>query len=86
MTNAPGRAAHIHTHAIRLPSGDEVLVTRVLAGDGKVGYGYTLTLDATASRHMAEWHAGLREDVPEALKLALPPEIEALLPWIRWLP
>lgn len=80
------RAAHIHTHSIRLPSGDEVLVTRVLAEDGKAGYGYTLTLDATASRHMAEWRAGVRQEVPEALKLDLPPEIEALLPSIRWLP
>jgi hypothetical protein len=84
--SAPGRAAQVHTHSIRLPGGDEVLVTRVRAGDGKVGYGYTLTLDATASRHMAEWHAGVRKDVPGALKLALPPEIEALLASIRWLP
>lgn len=76
----------VHTHSIRLPAGDEVLVTRVLAAEGKVGYGYTLTLDSTASRHMAEWNAGVRKDVPEALKLALPPEIEALLPSIRWLP
>lgn len=82
VPNAP----FTHTHSIRLPSGDEVLVTRVLTAEGKVGYGYTLTLDCTASRHMAEWHAGVRKDVPEALKLALPAEIEALLASIRWIP
>ena len=79
-------ASCIHTHSIRLPSGDEVLVTRVVAPDGRIGYGYTLTLDATASRHMAEWNAGVRKEVPESLKRALPPAIEALLPTIRWLP
>lgn len=40
-------------------------MTRVLAGDGRTGYGFSLDLDATAARHMAEWHAGARGERPE---------------------
>ncbi|OGA67955.1 MAG: hypothetical protein A3G83_06660 [Betaproteobacteria bacterium RIFCSPLOWO2_12_FULL_68_20] len=55
----------IHTQSLRLASGSEALVTRVLAGDGRIGYGFSLDLDATAARHMAEWHAGVRDERPE---------------------
>src|SRR5690606_37074549 len=41
-------ASGIATHSIRLPSGDQALVTRVVAPDGRIGYGYRMTLDATA--------------------------------------
>ena len=66
----------MHTHSIRLPSGEEALVTRVIAPDGRIGYGYSLALDATASRHMAERFAAEK----------LPAEVEAAIASIRWLP
>ena len=49
---------------MRLASGHEVLVARVLTKDGKVGYGFSFRLDAAEARHMAEWHAGAREERP----------------------
>lgn len=58
------RATHTHTHSLRLASGREALVTRVLGDDGKVGFGFSLSLDATAARHMAEWHTGVRKERP----------------------
>jgi hypothetical protein len=69
----------IHTHSIRLGSGEEVLVTRV-AAQGKVGYGFSLALDATAARHMAERNAGMREGAAAEM----PPEIQAAIGSIRW--
>ena len=70
------RRAFVHTHSIRLASGEEALVTRAIADDGTVGYGYSLSMDATASRHMAERFSG--DPLPE--------EIEAAIASIRWLP
>ena len=58
------RAAFIHVHSIRIASGEEVLVARVLAQDGRVGYGFSFRLDATEARHMAEWDAGVRTERP----------------------
>jgi hypothetical protein len=49
---------------MRLQSGHEALVARVLTEDDRVGYGFSFSLDATAARHMAEWHAGARKDKP----------------------
>ena len=63
----------IHTRSVRRANGDEALVTRVVAGDGRIGYGYSLKLDATASRHMAESHT-----------FPIPPEIQALIDAIDW--
>jgi hypothetical protein len=70
------RKHFVHTHSIRLAGGDEVLVTRAVADDGRVGYGYSLTLDATASRHMAERFSD--EELPE--------EIREAIRSVRWLP
>jgi hypothetical protein len=53
-----------------LHSGHEALVARVLTKDGKTGLGFSLRLDATEARHMAEWDAGMRRE---------PPAIEPLL-------
>jgi hypothetical protein len=66
----------VHTHSIRLASGDEALVTRVVRDDGSVGYGYSLEMDATASRRMAESPAAG----------PLPEEIQAAISSVRWLP
>jgi hypothetical protein len=49
---------------MRLQTGQEALVARVLTKDGKVGYGFSFRLDAAEARHMAEWHAGVREERP----------------------
>lgn len=68
--------AFIHTVSIRLASGEEALVTRVVGTDGRVGYGYSLTLDATAARHMAERFSGD----------PLPAGIRAAIGSVRWLP
>ena len=75
-------AHNVHTHSVRLASGEEALVTRVWTTDGREGFGYSLALDATAARHMAEANAGVR---PGA-KAAIPAEIGALIPSLRWLP
>ena len=69
--------ALVHTHSIRGADGAEVLVTRAVAADGRVGFGYSLSLDATAARHMAQQLAG------ESL---LPEDIRALARSIQWLP
>ena len=60
---------------MRIATGQEVLVARVLTQGGRVGYGFSLQLDATAARHMAEWAAGLREW-----------QSEAAFAKIRWIP
>ncbi len=65
----------VHVHSVRLASGDEALVARAVAEDGRIGYGYSLTLDATAARHMAERFSAE----------ALPDEIRAAVASLRWL-
>ena len=50
--------------SLRLATGEEALVARVVAKDGKVGYGFSFRLDATEARHMAEWAAGERAERP----------------------
>jgi hypothetical protein len=64
----------VHTHSVRVASGEEVLVTRAVAADGRIGFGYSRALDATASRHMAE-----------QLSDALPEDIRAAIASVRWL-
>jgi hypothetical protein len=57
--------AFVHVHSMRLASGHETLVARVLTKDGKAGYGFSFQLDAAEARHMAEWHAGVRAEKPK---------------------
>jgi hypothetical protein len=64
---------------MRLASGQEALVARVLTSDGKTGFGFSMRLDATEARHMAEWTAGVRAERP-------PYESQLDHPWERaWL-
>jgi hypothetical protein len=56
--------AFIHVHSMRLQTGQEALVARVLTKDGKIGFGFSFQLDAAQARHMAEWHAGVRRERP----------------------
>jgi len=49
---------------MRIATGEEALVARVVADGGKVGYGFSFRLDATEARHMAEWAAGVRAERP----------------------
>ena len=49
---------------MRLQTGQEALVARVLTKAGKTGFGFSFRLDAAEARHMAEWHAGARNDRP----------------------
>ena len=65
----------VHVHSVRLASGAEALVARALAEDGRIGYGYSLDLDATAALHMAERFAAE----------PLPKEIEEAVRSVRWL-
>jgi hypothetical protein len=84
---------------MRLASGQEALVTRVLTKDAKAAYGFNFQLDATASRHMAMWHAGVRRVRPriepvlghawETEFLAnrdIPWNIEPAFATLKWLP
>jgi hypothetical protein len=57
-------SAFLHVHSMRLAGGREALIARVVAGDGRIGYGFDFDLDATAARHMAEWDAGIRPERP----------------------
>jgi hypothetical protein len=50
---------------MRLATGQEVLVARVLTKGGDTGYGFSFRLDAAEARHMAEWHAGARAEKPK---------------------
>src|SRR5262245_30827637 len=59
---------------MRLASGHEALVVRVVTNDDRIGYGFSMRLDATEARHMAEFNAGVRTDRP-----ALPPVLNH--PW-----
>ena len=60
---APVSIAHTHVHSLRIASGAEALVARVLAADGTAGYGFTLNLDAGVARDMAAWDALARASV-----------------------
>ncbi len=54
---APVSIAYTHVHSVRVASGAEALVARVLAADGTHGFGFTLNLDAGVARDMAAWDA-----------------------------
>ena len=54
---APVAIAHTHVHSLRLASGAEALVARVLVADGTSGFGFTLNLEAGVARDMAAWDA-----------------------------
>jgi len=45
---------------MRLASGDEVLVVRVLTRDGVAGYGFTFSENVAAARSMACWDAAAK--------------------------
>jgi hypothetical protein len=49
---------------MRLATGEEALIARVLTTEGKVGYGLSFRLDATEAWHMAERAAGVRSERP----------------------
>ena len=51
--------------SLRLANGHEALVARVLTSDGRTAFGFSLRLDATEARHMAEWSAGERNERPQ---------------------
>src|SRR6185436_16625767 len=44
-------SSYLHVHSLRGASGDEILVARVLAPDGRIGFGFSSRLDATEARH-----------------------------------
>ena len=57
--------ASLAIRSFRLPGGEEILMALVTAADGRVGWGISFDLDATAARHMAERHAGFKEERPD---------------------
>ncbi|HEX2200251.1 MAG TPA: hypothetical protein VHG88_16750 [Burkholderiales bacterium] len=89
----------MHTHSMRLASGQEALVTRVLMQDGTAHFGFSLQLDATEARHMALFQAGLRAERPRITPVMGHPWETAFIsnsriPWdceegfsrLQWLP
>ena len=54
---APVTIAHTHVHSLRVASGAEALVARVLLAGGTAGFGFTLDLEAAVARDMAAWDA-----------------------------
>jgi hypothetical protein len=89
----------IHTQSMRLASGHEALVTRVLKDDGSTGFGFSLQLDATQARHMALYEAGLWPERPRitpviahpwetawAAREPVPWQIEPAFSRLVWLP
>ena len=84
---------------MRLASGHEALVTRLLTDEGQAFFGFSLRLDATEARHMALFHAGLRTQRPRIEPVLGHPWETAYvsgsdIPWdceegfsrLRWLP
>ena len=62
---APVSIKHTHVHSLRIASGAEALVARVLAADGTAGYGFTLNMDAGVARDMAAGDAlGRSKGIP----------------------
>jgi len=57
---APVSIGHIHVHALRLASGAEALVARVLTVDGVAGFGFSFGTEAFPARDMATWDAAAR--------------------------
>lgn len=55
------RVAQVHVQSMRLVSGEEALVARVLTEAGTMGFGFSFELEATPARHMAIWDAASRE-------------------------
>jgi L-alanine-DL-glutamate epimerase-like enolase superfamily enzyme len=66
---APVAIAHTHVHSLRVGSGAEALVARVLAKDGTAGFGFTLNEDAGVARDMAAWDALARSRRVSLFKL-----------------
>ena len=54
---APVTVAHTHVHSLRIGTGAEALVARVLIADGIAGCGFTLNLEPAVARDMAAWDA-----------------------------
>ena len=54
---APVSIAQIHVHSLRLRSGAEALVARVMTADGVAGFGFSLGSEALPARDMAAWDA-----------------------------
>ena len=54
---APVSIARTHVHSLRLRSGAEALVARVLTPQGVAGYGFSVGLEAAVARDMAAWDA-----------------------------
>lgn len=84
---------------MRLASGQEALVTRVLTSRSEGYFGFSFQLDATEARHMALYHAGLRGERPRLTPVlghpwetawisnsSIPWEFEAGFSRLRWLP
>jgi len=62
---APISIAHTHVHSLRLASGAEALVARVMTADGVAGFGFSLGPEALPARDMAAWDAlGRSRNVP----------------------
>lgn len=57
---APVPIAHTHVHSMRLRSGAEALVARVLTAQGVAGFGFSLQIEAAPARDMAAWDACAR--------------------------
>ncbi len=94
-----GELIFIYTQSIRLASGHEALVTRVTADDGRTGFGFSLQLDATESRHMAMYEVGLWPERPHVAPVMAHPwetawvagqpvpwEVEPAFSTLEWLP
>ena len=58
--NAAGPSEQIHVQSLRLASGSEALVARVVARDGVAGFGFTLGPEAYVARELAAWDARAR--------------------------
>ena len=62
---APISIAQIHVHSLRLRSGVEALVARIVTADGVAGFGFSLGPEALPARDMAAWDAlGRARELP----------------------
>jgi hypothetical protein len=91
---SPVVPVHSHTQSLRLSTGDEVLVVRVLTHEGVAGFGCTFNEDVAAARRMACWDAAagaagrplwqlLRDAAPEVRNTLRAELDDGAHPWIR---
>ena len=76
--SAAGPSEHIHIQSLRLASGSEALVARIVAREGAAGFGFTLGSEAYVARELAAWDARARRGGVPLFRLLGAGEVHSL--------